>query len=536
MQKYRLKNLSLVVMVGLLISCSEPNFPTAEKNPGNKNTIHYDVYTPIGSLDVSVYPATSASQIAPLLYSFLCVPDALDNLTPDLAEKWEYDSVDSTWTIYLNRNARFHNGQPVTSTDVKFSFTKCLERMERIDVLSIESISIVSDTIIKIKLTEDDPQFLRKVWDIEIMPKSSDQKIDYYNHPIGSGPFRFISRNGENEVVLGAFEDHFRGRPAIDYVVYHYEPLREKSFTRLLEEDTDVIMEISPNNFKTLQNYPEKFYFDQFILQAYTILLYNTTHPLFSDPMVRTALTYAINREYIVREILNGAGVVANGPMGVDSLYQNPKIKPLPYDPKKAVTLLKQAGWHLENQMGCFKKNGEIFEFTLLVFQESQIEKKVARYIQLCLNEVGVRVQTKMLPFNELVGKYHRNTQFDAVLTEMRGAYRNPKMALNLWAPIGARQAIAGCFSQPEVTKLVHQVFKESDIQKQIHIFHKIDALLSFLQPGTFLFQKKAINVMSRRFDLPFPFSLTIEGINRLQYAYLKNRSYRIKELGKSNL
>ena len=119
--------------------------------------------------------------------------------------------------------------------------------------------------------------------------------------------------------------------------------------------------------------------------------------------------------------------------------------------------------------------------------------------------------------------KYHRNTQFDAVLTEMRGAYRNPKMALNLWAPIASKPAVAGCFYHPKVSELVHQVFKEADTHKQIHIFHKIDALIHSLQPGTFLFQKKAIDVMSKRFTLPFPFSLSHEGIYRLQYAHLKN-------------
>jgi len=512
-----------MAMVWLLISCSDPDFQTAGIKPDNKNTLNFEVYMPIGILEPSVYPATGASHIFPLLYSFLCVPDASGKLTPDLADKWHYDSAGSTWTIYLNQNARFHNGQPVTSNDVKFSFIKSPELLEITDISSVESISKISDKILKIKLDKDDPQFLNKVWDTEIVPAPIGQNIDFYNHPIGSGPFRFISRNGNNEVVLSAFKEYFRGRPAIDSLVYHFQPIKEKSWIRLLAGDTDAIMEISPKNFKILQNYQDRFYFDQFTLQAYTILLYNTTHPLFSDPMVRTALTYAIDREYIVREILNGAGVVANGPMGVDSLYHNPKLKPLPYDPKKAVALLKQAGWHLENQMGCFKKNGEIFEFTLLVFQESQIEKKVARYIQLCLNEVGVRVQTKMLPFNELMGKYHRNTQFDAVLTEMRGAYRNPKMALNLWAPIGTTPAVAGCFNHSEVTKLVHQVFKGVDTPKQIPTYYKIETWLTSLQPGTFLFQKKAIDVMSRRFVLPFPFSLSHHGIYRLQYAYLKN-------------
>lgn len=518
-----LKSFLLVAMVGMLISCSDTNVSTTKINPTDEKTLRFDVYTPIGTLDPSVYPATSATQIFPLLYSFLCVPDTSGKLRPDLAERWHYNSADYTWTIYLNQNARFHNGKPVTSMDVKYSFIKSLRLMVRTDMSSIKSISTVSDNTIKIKLNEDDPQFLRKVWDIEIMPKSSGQNIDYYNHPIGSGPFRFVSRIGGNDVLLGAFKEYFRGCPAIDYVVYHFEPEKERSWTRLLAGDTDVIMEISPINFKILQNYNNRFYTDQVVLQAYTILLYNINNPLFSNPAVRTALAYGIDREYIVREILSGAGVVANGPMGVNSPYHNPKVKPLPYDPEKAITLLKQAGWHHKTNLSFFERNGKPFEFTLFVFQEDQIEKKVARYIQLCLNDIDIRVHIKMMPYSELMKKYFRNTQFDAILTQLKGAYRNPKMALNLWAPINNKPAVAGCFYNSDVIKLVHHIFKEADTRRQIPIYQKLDAVIASLQPGTFLFQKKAIDAMSKRFTLLFPFSLSHEGVYRLQYVHLKN-------------
>ena len=84
-----------------------------------------------------------------------------------------------------------------------------------------------------------------------------------------------------------------------------------------------------------MAQYEERYYFDLYPLSWYTILLYNTNDPLFSDPKVRLALSHAIDREYIVKKILGGFGIIAVGPMGVNSPYHNPDVKPIPYDPQK---------------------------------------------------------------------------------------------------------------------------------------------------------------------------------------------------------
>jgi len=88
--------------------------------------------------------------------------------------------------------------------------------------------------------------------------------------------------------------------------------------------------------------------------------------------------------------------------MGVGSPYHNPEVKPLPFDPQQAMALLKEAGWIYDKESGCLYKEGRPFEFTIFIFDESQIEKKVASYIQLCLNDLGIRVWLRALPFEDL--------------------------------------------------------------------------------------------------------------------------------------
>jgi peptide/nickel transport system substrate-binding protein len=208
--------------------------------------------------------------------------------------------------------------------------------------------------------------------------------------------------------------------------------------------------------------------------------------------------------------------------MGVGSPYHNPAVKPLPYDPQQAMALLKKAGWVHDKERGCLYKDGKPFEFTILVFKESQVEKKVASYIQLCLNDLGIRPRLRELPFEHLKKRYFRNTQFQAVLTEIRGAYRNPEHLQTFWSCIEDGKSGASGFKHSIVTRLIKKGIAEQEPQKRKKIFYEIDSLITSLQPGTFLFQKTAIDALSKRFSLPEHFSLTYEGIYNLRHASLR--------------
>jgi len=521
----RQKAVSIIVLgilfAGFTVACGKPEDPAVQRSLKEENVLRYDVNAPFISLNPVTVKASGSNNIFPLLYSYLFVPDSNGKLRPDLATKWVFDPGKLQWTIYIRNDALFHNKRAITSKDVKYSYENLLKNI-RPDLYSvIDRISLLSDTAFCIHLKKEDPLLLQKIWYFEIVSHPNGEEIDYYHHPIGSGSFQFKYRKNNKTVVLEANNDFYNGRPVIDKIVFNYQADREKAWTRLLAGETDIAQELSPKNYKMLKNYQDRFYFDEYTLRYYTILLYNTYDPLFSDPKVRRALSLAIDREYIVENILNGYGRVANGPMGVDSLFHNPKVKPLPFEPQKAIALLKEAGWSYDKQGRYLYKRGKPFEFTLLVFKEGQIEKKMACYIQLCLNEIGIRLQLKAVAFENLKRSYFRNIEFQAVLTELDGAYRSPEFIKTQWSSDINRKANAGCFAHSEVTQLIQKVIAETDPFKKKEMFYKVDELITSLQPGTFLIQKTAIDAMSRRFTLPAPFSLEYEGIYRLRHASL---------------
>jgi peptide/nickel transport system substrate-binding protein len=519
--KWLMLILLCILFAGFTVSCKKSNTPSERKDLPNKNVLRFDVNAPFTTLKPSGVETSGSTNIFPLLYSYLFVPNADGKLQPDLAVNWAYDSTSSTWTIQIRKDARFHNNHPVTLKDIKYSMENHLKKISPSLLPLIDRIWLVSDTEISIRLTKHDPMFSNKIWDTEIVPQPLDKKYDFYNHPIGSGPFKFKYRKGEQEVVLEANEDYYNGRPSLDQIVFYFHPDKEKSWARLLSGETDIAQEITPENYGMMQQYENRFYFDLYTLPYYRILLYNTNDPLFSDPKVRLALTYAIDREYIVKKILRGYGKIASGPMGVGSRFHNPEVKPVPYNPQTGLSLLRDAGWAYEKNTCYLYKGGKPFQFTIYVFNESQIDKKVARYIQLCLNDLGIKVELQALEHRDLVRKYVRNNQFQAVLADFKSAFRKPEYLKQQWSTYPSRCSVAGCFEHPEVTRLINHALEEKDPLQQKQLFYEIDALIASLQPGTFLFQKTAIDVMSKRFSLPRHFSITYEGIYQLKYASL---------------
>lgn len=504
----------------LIAACGKADVPSS-KQDGNENILRYDVPAPFTSLNPTEVVSSGSNHVFPLLYSYLFVPDDSGEIEPDLAVEWIYDSERFSWAIQLREDARFHNGKRVTSQDIEYSFESVLKNNRPFLFDMIKRISRVSDTSIRIHLTKNDPGFLKKIWDIEILPHRDRESSDLSAQPLGSGPFRFKSRKGETEVVLEANEDYYRGRPSLDGLMFQFQPDKESSWTRLLSGKTDIVQEISPKNYEMIKQYEKRFYFDLYPIWYYTILLYNTTDPLFSDPRVRRALTHAIDREYVIENILKGFGTIAAGPMGADSPYHNPDLKTIPYDPQKALVLLESAGWSCDSNNRYLMKNESVFEFTILVFEESQIEKKVARHLRLSLNDLGIRVNIELLPFGELKKRYHRNSEFQAVLTELNPVGSTPEALKDIWSLDPSKKSVAGAFNHPEITSLICQTLDEKDPDKQKESLYRIEELITLLQPGTFLFHKTAIDAMSRRFKLPIPFSLTHRGIYHLRHAEL---------------
>ncbi len=188
-----------------------------------------------------------------------------------------------------------------------------------------------------------------------IIPKhvldGKDITNEFYNrNPIGTGPYKLKEWITGQKIVLEAFDKYFEGRPNIDRYISRVITDTATMFLELKFGGID-FMGLTPPQYKLQANtdlfkkYFQKFRYPSF---GYTYLGYNLLDKRFSDKRVRQAITYAIDKKAIIAGVLLGFGNPCTGPFPPESWAYNPNVKDFEYNPKKALQLLKEAGWTLD--------------------------------------------------------------------------------------------------------------------------------------------------------------------------------------------
>ncbi len=491
---WRLSGVLFVILMigtlGILLARSKPEAdPARGKNPDEK-VLRFDVFTPIGSMDPKPGVGGCANYVFHFLYSYLFIMNEDGHLEPDLATRWSYDKESFTWTIQIRDGAQFHDGSPVTASDVVFSLRTAIETILPSARLLLDRIMAINEQIIVIRLKKDDPVFLEKIWSFEILKQPKPGGFNDSVDPVGSGPFKFEYRTGNTEVGLTANKYYYRGRPAIDRVIFYYQPDKERSWARLLAGETDLALGIEPQDYQIMEHYGDRFYFKTTIDPYLILLLYNTSDIYLNDSRVRMALSFAIDKRYISRVILRGMGVVPPGNMGYYSSFGDQKRKPIPYDPSMSIRLLHEAGWTYDSQGLYLQKGGKPFEFTILIFEDNRLHESIARYVQLCLNDLGIKVHVQPLPFEELIQRYWQRGEFQAVITEFADVQNASKPVLDNLLFMNGEQAGRASFGDPRITAIVDQISLESDPSRRKALLNELNLLIDSLQPATFLVQK----------------------------------------------
>ena len=505
-----------------LCSCADVQNGNGPNSTVDKNTLNFDVSAPFYTLKPHENIYGGSSFVFPLLYSYLAIPDANGELQKELAESWFYDREKLVWTIRLKKTARFHDGTPLTSAAVIYSLIKGNYNLSLRSIWdNIDFVRAVSATSIEIGLKRDDPDLLVKIWDGEIIQQTPQQKhIDYYSNPVGSGAYKFANRDGNKRICLISNPDYYNTPPSIGQVCFHYEPDQEKTWARLLTGQTDAATNISPENIEIMTAYGDRFHINHYTLNHISFVLYNMKIDPFSNPKVRKALTLLIDRNYIVRDILRGYGQVATGPIGVNSPYYIPDEAPaIEYNPEKALSLLEEAGLRLDETGWIASENGTPFEFTLFLSDENALYGEVAEYIQLALNDVGIKVNLKILPLLDFHRKYFHKTDFEAVLTEATGVGRNPGSIKSGWGAEKNGCSHMGCFQNNRIEDLIDRFLDEENPDEKKALCMEIERAFEEIHPASFLFQKSSLDVISKRIDCILPFKLDFAGVNRLKSA-----------------
>lgn len=361
-----------------------------------------------------------------LFDSLLKIDDNL-NFTPKLAERYEVSDDLTTYTFYLNKNAKWHDGKPVTAQDVEFTIKTVahpktetnrgsyiatlagLDAKGKNESGNISGVKVIDDHTIQFKTAKpvDKFFFLEAVGaNIFPMPKhilggvapEALTKHEFFMNPkVGSGPFKFVKYATDQYIELERNDDYYLGKPKL-----------EKVFIRIMKPTTAVaalekgeldltagpgIGEIPITDWDKVKSLPNVDAIS-FPSNNYQYMDINFDIPTWKDPRVRQALAHAINRQLIVDRLLKGNGKVVNGPIMPVTRYYNKNIEgKLEYNPEKAKQLLQQAGFDF-NQ-----------EIVLTVPTGNLVREQSADIIMANLQAVGMKVKIQKFDFPTLQAK-----------------------------------------------------------------------------------------------------------------------------------
>jgi len=374
-------------------------------------------------------------------------------LAPALAERWErLDPL--SWKFYLRKGVKFHNGNPFTSADVKFSF----ERLSNPEVSefintgkSITAVETPDDFTVVIKTKEPIPWFANNMHQVFIMDKESTEARDpgeVMVKPIGTGAYKLVEWVKGSYVRLQANADYWEGAPPIKTV--EIRPITESStrFAALASGQVDLMSGVPVELYDKILKNPKLDVVSRAARRSIFLALNNKPGSPTADIRVRKAMYKAINEDEIIEKVMRGHAAPAAQIPDPPTIGYNGNIQRLKYDPAEAKKLLKAAGY----------ENG--FQITLSgpndrYVQDAQIAEAVAKY----LAKVGIKVKLDVKPksvfFPEVTGgklEFYLIGWFDGTFDMGRTYF---KLAHTRDQESGHGHFNGAAFSDPEIDKLL---------------------------------------------------------------------------------
>ena len=305
-----------------------------------------DVTDPV-SLDPLRVFSDKGHDIMQQIFDGLVQFDPEGRITPALAVSWEQVNP-LTMRFYLRQGVRFHNGEPLDAEAVRFTFERLLDPAVKFPgagflATTDRAVVIDSTTVDIITLFPDSLLLRRLAWFIFIIPPKAGLEPGFGTHPIGTGPFRFVSWEKGFKIHLKKKTDYWMQRPAApDEIVFRFIPT-EDQLELLLNGELDIMAELPGTSTLKVTTNPTTKVVKKATFYTVSANL-NTTRAPLNDIRIRQAMNYAINKEELVRYDLLGNGYVIASLSMPGEVGYNPALKPYKHNPKKARELLKEAG------------------------------------------------------------------------------------------------------------------------------------------------------------------------------------------------
>jgi peptide/nickel transport system substrate-binding protein len=385
---------------------------------GSTNDI--DGFNPFKIVEIPSY------EVMGLTYDLLVDSSPKDSSpVPGLADSWETSDDGLTWTFHLNKDAKWHDGKPVTSEDVAYTYRRILDEEQGLyidAVKQIESIETPDKHTVVFKTGEPSVQMLNTY--VYILPKHiwedvpPEETKSFKNEPvIGSGPFQAVEWKEGQFARLETNPDYFRGAPKLDEIIFQFYDNDDTMVQALKNGDVDYISGIPINLFRSLENQdgietnsaPDPGFtelgFNLYeptpeAIEEFDAPKTTTGNPALLDPLVREAINWSIDEKELTGKILQGEGIPGSTLVPPALAKYHLKLDESEiqgFDTARSKELLKEAGWEDTNGDGTVDKGGEELELRLFVRSEDKDSVTAGQFIEDWFEEAGIGLETKAI-------------------------------------------------------------------------------------------------------------------------------------------
>jgi peptide/nickel transport system substrate-binding protein len=477
--------LAAAVLSFCLVSCSRQSDP---------NTLVMVIESSPTNLDPRVGQDAQSERIDDLIFDDLLSRGTNLNVAPGLAERWEVPDP-FTYIFHLHHGVNFHNGSPLTSRDVKWTFDSLLTGKIRSPKAAayrfVDRLETPDAFTVIFHMKEPDAALLWNLSDgaVGIVPYGSGSEISA--HPIGSGPFQFVSAETDKEVVIERNDTYWGAKPKLTRVRFAIVPDATTQALELRKGSGDVIINGSfpPDTVLTLSREP----FLAVESAPGTRLAYlgfNLRDPILKDVRVRQAVAYALDRRPIIDYLWRGEAQPARSILPTQSWAYNGDVPQYDHDPQKARQLLDAAGYPAVN--------GVRFHITMKTSTDENTRLMVA-VMQQQLREVGIALDIRSFEFGTFFSDVTHGA-FQLYGLRWIGGNEDPDIFYvfhsSRFPPNGANR---GFYSNPKVDGLIDQARREVDPGLRKPIYDELQLVLAEQLPYINLWYLDNVLVHNRR-------------------------------------
>ena len=496
MQKF-LRTLGLVLVGAFLVSaCVPADLAVAAAPQASLGKVVLATGVDTNTMDPAVTNARASSIIVENMFDSLLWRDPKTNaLIPHLAESYKVSDDGLLWTLKLRQDVKFWNGDPFTSADVKFSIVRIqdpnLKSQYRPHIADIKQINTPDPYTVELVMAKPNPILPAYfVQTIKIVPMKYTQQVgndQFARKPMGSGPFKFVEWVKDDHLTLAANKDYFLGPPKIDTLIFRPIPEASTRLAELLSGTVDVITNVPPQMIAQINTSPNTATASVGTSRQIYVGLRTEVKPL-DDVRVRQAINYAVDIDAIIKNVLGGNATRVPAAVPFHTFGHDPTLKPYPYDPQKAKTLLTEAGYPNGFTIDFDSPNGRYLK-----------DKEVAQVIAGYLAKVGIKANVNVKEW----GLY--STQVDKRIA-------SPMFLLG-WGGGGTFEADTTLNTQlrstdyhsfyynTELDKFLDIARTTFDTKKRLEAYKQAQAIIYRDAPWLFLWVETATWGMNKRID-----------------------------------